>query len=542
MSFLRPSKRTHDGNELLPLVDGDRTYSELLAAIRAAKRFVYIATWGFDPDLELTRTGSGDPVLREILLERAKAGLEVKVLVWDFLSLGHPLGTLGDLFRPDINAFKRELADAGAKAKKGTSLFLTKNPTRLGNRRFATASDHQKFWVVDEAGKSPMGFLGGLNLSQHEWDTTEHRPGDRRRTSPGINRQGLELQDALKDPVRKFFVRGRVEQVLNDKFKLSQFIASLNLPQAQKDLLKNQVIDLAIEHLKRQKPLAPRHDIMSRVRGPAAAEMLEEFRVRWRLGGTGKLEEKAGRIASPAGAKTRVQIAHTAYYPGPGGQTDVWKAYLHALKQAERYIYIENQYFTSFSVRNVILERVQRRPNLQVVILLPRKAEEFFIGPAIALRQGGLVRSIEAAARKRTPREARVHTFGLTAWNGTTNEYEDIYIHAKVALIDDEWMTIGSANTGPRSLQYDTELNAFTNDIRQVIAFRRQLWSEHLEISKDDNLFKDPLRAIRRMVETANANAKKKSGNLNGRLVPMTFDVPPFWMRPLYEAIANEFF
>lgn len=67
MSFLRPSKRTHDGNELLPLVDGDRTYSELLAAIRAAKRFVYIATWGFDPDLELTRTGSGDPVLREIL-------------------------------------------------------------------------------------------------------------------------------------------------------------------------------------------------------------------------------------------------------------------------------------------------------------------------------------------------------------------------------------------------------------------------------------------------------------------------------------------
>ena len=55
-------------------------------------------------------------------------------------------------------------------------------------------------------------------------------------------------------------------------------------------------------------------------------------------------------------------------------------------------------------------------------------------------------------------------------------------------------------------------------------ACRRLLWSEHLNLSKDDDLFKDPLRAIRRMAETAAANGKK-SGNLDGRLVPMTFDV-----------------
>jgi phosphatidylserine/phosphatidylglycerophosphate/cardiolipin synthase-like enzyme len=542
VSFLRPSKRTHEGNEFRPLIDGEVAYAELAAAIRAAKRFVYIATWGFDPDLEMTRTGSGDPTIRELLLDRARAGLEVKVLVWDFLSIGHPHGTIGNVFRRDIATFRRELADAGAKAKKGSSLFLTANPVRIPGRRFATASDHQKFWVVDEAGKSPMGFVGGLNLGQHEWDTSEHRPGDRRRTSPGINRQGLELQDALKDPIKKHFVRGRVEQVLNDKYNLSQMIDALNLPQPQKDLLKNQVIDTAIEFLKKQKPLAPRHDVMSRVRGPAAAELLEEFRARWKLDGTGKLEEKASRIPPPSGGKTRLQIVHTAHYPAPGGQRDIWKAYLHALKQAERYVYIENQYFTSASVRNVLVERVQRRPDLQIVILLPRKAEEFFIGPAIALRQGELVRSIQAAARKRTPRQERVHTFGLSAWNGAANAYDDIYIHAKVALVDDEWMAIGSANTGPRSLEYDTELNAFTNDIPQVIACRRQLWSEHLNLSKDDDLFKNPLRAIRRMAETAAANAKKKSGDLNGRLVPMSFDIPPFWRRPLYEAIADEFF
>jgi len=542
VSFLRPSKRTHEKNEFRPIVDGDAAYGELLAAIRAAKRFVYLATLGFEPDVELTRTGSGDPTLREVLLERARDGLEVKVLVWDFLSIVHPLGTIGDFFRRDIRSFKRELADAGAKAKKGTSLFLTKNPVRLPGRRFATGADHQKLWIVDEAGKSPMGFVGGLNLGQHEWDTTEHKPGDRRRTSPGINRQGLELQDALNDPIKRLFARSRVEQVLNEKFKLSQVIDALTLPQPQKDVLKNQVIDFTIEYLKKQKPLTPRHDVMSRVRGPAAAELLEEFRVRWRLGGSGKLEEKASRIPSPSGAKTRLQIAHTAHYAELGGPTDIWKAYLHAIRQAERYIYIENQYFTSSSVRNALIERVQRRPNLQLVIVLPRKPEEFFVGPAISMRQAELIRTIEIAARKRTPRESRVHTFALAAWNSGDNAYDDIYVHAKVALIDDEWMTIGSANTGPRSLQYDTELNAFTNDIPQVKACRRLLWSEHLNLSKDDDLFKDPLRAIRRMAETAAANGKKTSGNLNGRLVPMTFDVPPFWLRPLYTAIADEFF
>ena len=467
VSFLRPSKRTHEKNEFRPIIDGDAAYGELLAAMRAAKRFIYLATLGFEPDVELTRTGSSDPTLREVLLERARAGLEVKVLAWDFLSIVHPLGTIGDLFRRDVRTFKRELADAGAKAKKGTALFLTKNPVRLPGRRFATGADHQKLWIVDDAGKSPMGFVGGLNLGQHEWDTTEHRVGDRRRTSPGINRQGLELQDALKDPVKKLFVRGRVEQVLNEKFKLSQVIDTLGLPQPQKDVLKNRVIDFTIDYLKKQKPLTPRHDVMSRVRGPAAAELLEEFRVRWRLGGSGKLEEKAGRIPSPSGAKTRLQIAHTALTRSWAGRRTSGRRL--CTRSGRRSATSISR--TSTSRRRAcgtrFIERVQRRPNLQLVIVLPRTPEEFFVGPAIAMRQGELIRTIEAAARKRTPRETRVHTFALAAWDSSDNAYDDIYVHAKVALIDDEWMTIGSANTGPRSLQYNTELNAFTNDIRR---------------------------------------------------------------------------
>jgi phosphatidylserine/phosphatidylglycerophosphate/cardiolipin synthase-like enzyme len=132
--------------------------------------------------------------------------------------------------------------------------------------------------------------------------------------------------------------------------------------------------------------------------------------------------------------------------------------------------------------------------------------------------------------------------FGLSKWDPSANQYESIYIHSKVAIIDEEWMTIGSANCGPRSLEYDTELNAFTNDVKQVVSFRKELWSEHLGVAKDDDILKNPHRAIKRMAETAEANGKKKSGDLSGRLVPKTFDLPPVWLRPHYERIAKEFF
>jgi phosphatidylserine/phosphatidylglycerophosphate/cardiolipin synthase-like enzyme len=213
----------------------------------------------------------------------------------------------------------------------------------------------------------------------------------------------------------------------------------------------------------------------------------------------------------------------------------VLRAYLHALRRAERYIYLENQYFTEPELARLIAERVKRRPDLQVVVLLPKKAEEFLVGPAIAMRQDQLIRAIDAAAKKRAPRAARVHAFGLSKWNRSSSEYEDVYVHAKVGLIDDEWMTIGSANAGPRSLRFDSELNAFSNDIKRAVAFRRELWSEHLGISKDDDLLKDPGRAIKKMVATSEANAKKTSGELQGRLVPMMFELPALWLRPAYE-------
>jgi phosphatidylserine/phosphatidylglycerophosphate/cardiolipin synthase-like enzyme len=68
-----------------------------------------------------------------------------------------------------------------------------------------------------------------------------------------------------------------------------------------------------------------------------------------------------------------------------------------------------------------------------------------------------------------------------------------LYVHAKIGIVDDEWLTIGSANLNEHSLFNDTEVNVVTCDARLARATRLRLWEEHLERADVDG---DPARVI----------------------------------------------
>jgi phosphatidylserine/phosphatidylglycerophosphate/cardiolipin synthase-like enzyme len=55
-----------------------------------------------------------------------------------------------------------------------------------------------------------------------------------------------------------------------------------------------------------------------------------------------------------------------------------------------------------------------------------------------------------------------------------------VYVHAKLGIVDDRWLTIGSANLNEHSLFNDTEMNVVTHDATLARATRLALWSEHL--------------------------------------------------------------
>src|SRR3954470_2780544 len=56
-----------------------------------------------------------------------------------------------------------------------------------------------------------------------------------------------------------------------------------------------------------------------------------------------------------------------------------------------------------------------------------------------------------------------------------------VYVHAKIGIVDDQWLTIGSANLNEHSLFNDTEVNVACHDAALATSMRHRLWAEHLE-------------------------------------------------------------
>ncbi len=60
-----------------------------------------------------------------------------------------------------------------------------------------------------------------------------------------------------------------------------------------------------------------------------------------------------------------------------------------------------------------------------------------------------------------------------------------LYVHAKVGIVDDRWLTVGSANLNAHSLLNDTEMNVVTDDPGLARDTRLRLWAEHLELEPE---------------------------------------------------------
>jgi phosphatidylserine/phosphatidylglycerophosphate/cardiolipin synthase-like enzyme len=70
-----------------------------------------------------------------------------------------------------------------------------------------------------------------------------------------------------------------------------------------------------------------------------------------------------------------------------------------------------------------------------------------------------------------------------------------IYVHAKIAIVDDTWLTVGSANLNEHSLFNDTEMNIVSHDEALARSTRLRLWAEHLELPPE-SVDGDPVAVI----------------------------------------------
>ena len=219
------------------------------------------------------------------------------------------------------------------------------------------------------------------------------------------------------------------------------------------------------------------HDVATRLRGPAVADVNNHFRMRWREL-TGE-EIPATPPPAPAG-ETTVQVVRTVeehmYDAVPHGDFRILESYLRALRSAQEFIYIESQFLWAAEVVSILADKLRNPPTPQfrVVILLPAKAnngQEDTRGQVGVLIDAadGSDRVLVATIRALTPSGARA---------------DPIYVHAKVLVVDDRWLIIGSANINEHSLFNDTEMCVVTDDAELARETRVRLWAEHLEMDE----------------------------------------------------------
>jgi phosphatidylserine/phosphatidylglycerophosphate/cardiolipin synthase-like enzyme len=231
------------------------------------------------------------------------------------------------------------------------------------------------------------------------------------------------------------------------------------------------------------------HDASSRVRGPAVADVEAHFAARWREV-TGEQLEEAPPPA-PAG-DVELQVVRTVpdkiYEFLPQGDFRILEAYTRALRSARKLVYLESQFLWSAQVVEILANKLREPPSedFRVVVLLPAKPNN---GADTTRGQLGVLAGADNGAARFLATTISARSGGLSG---------PLYVHAKIGIVDDAWLTVGSANLNEHSFFNDTEMNIVTCDPFVARETRLQLWAEHLERSVKE-VSGEPVRVIDEM-------------------------------------------
>jgi phosphatidylserine/phosphatidylglycerophosphate/cardiolipin synthase-like enzyme len=258
------------------------------------------------------------------------------------------------------------------------------------------ASHHQKALIVDDQ----IAFCGGGDIGPGRWDTTRHLDDDpRRQESPN---QGKNFKS--------------------------------------------------------------RHEVMGLVDGPAALALGDLFRERWKratresLSATQEPPRHAASTADNGDAwpadvpvvacEVTVGLSRTSarwrHYPEIG---ESGRLHLESIRTAKQLIYMENQYYTAPVIAEALAARLAERDGPEVVLISTLHSPSYFDRATMDHTREHFMQTLREAD----------HSRRLSVFCPLTAKGRFIVVHAKLTIIDDELLRIGSANLNNRSAGLDTE-------------------------------------------------------------------------------------
>ena len=292
---------------------------------------------------------------------------------------------------------------------------------RLDSAHPLGCSHHQKVAVFDDH----LAVCGGIDVGARRWDTRDHTDNDPHRTAPD------------------------------------------------------------------GKPYMPWHDSTMILAGPVGNALADLGNERWKRATKKPLGDVRGDGENwPDDLQADfdnvdVAISRTrAKYDDCEEIREIEQLYLDMIGAARRFIYFENQYFTSGKIAAAIAERLNEDDPPEFVMVMPRTADGWLEQMAMDAARVQLVRAI---ARSR-------HGNRLRVYFPRTRGGEPIYVHAKTAIVDDRLLRVGSANLNNRSMGLDSECDVTidtglpaNHGAEPVIArLRTSLIAEHLGVAEAD--------------------------------------------------------
>jgi phosphatidylserine/phosphatidylglycerophosphate/cardiolipin synthase-like enzyme len=423
------------GNAVSALVDGQAYLARLRDRLSAVnpRGFIHLAGWRMTPRIRLLGDLPNSPSIRDVVIDRANAGATVRLLLW---FVPGSIGDFGAGHGPENLEMSQIVEGVGGDAVLDD---------RLPPGKFA--SHHQKFIILGDA-TSNIAFVGGIDIAPDRWDRPQH-----------------------DDPL------GRQRELFDGW-----------------------------------------HDVQAQVEGPAVSHLWDTFTERWNdprdpnaapltVGNSPPTPILLSERPSPTGTGScHVQVLRTFacksqghapnddnFFPfAPNGERTYEEGLVRAIDAAERFIYLEDQYFWPCRVVDTLAAAVAR--GVSVILVLTHRNDVEGLAPYHNFLRQSCIDQLQSAD------PSRVFAFHLQQ-NGRGGD--DIYVHAKTMVIDDRYAVIGSANINRRSMTTDTEIAIAVVDSTAVASvigdqpfqacdfaknYRIQLWAEHLGSQIDDPL------------------------------------------------------
>jgi phospholipase D1/2 len=276
-----------------------------------------------------------------------------------------------------------------------------------------TSSHHQKSVVV-RRGKELVAYVGGVDLTSNRWDTLEHDQQELRQRA-GLDRKGRKgwvdahariVGPATKDVATNFVARWNSE------------------PKPSQDLLDD-LLDFENPDF-------------------SALPSVEDG-------------EHSPVIPEDGAHAVQFVCTYSPDYDGytdfaPMGEQSILHARIKAIRSARNYIFIEDQYFILVpELLDVLLEVL---PSItRLVVIVQRTVEASYTG------YDKYLYDMVAPLQLHFPDKFQFYS---------TKERRSLYIHSKIMIVDDVYVSLGSANWNRRSMTSDTELGVNLVDTEHV--------------------------------------------------------------------------